>query len=223
MTGKINEIFQSLQGEGLYCGEKQIFVRFFGCNLNCRFCDTRLLSYKEYAAETLFEKIKGYGNNYHSVSFTGGEPLLQKDFLKEVLRLTHSINLKNYLETNGTLADELEDVIGDVDIISMDLKLPSSTGCGIFWRQHRRFLEIAKNKEHFLKAVICSDSEEKDLKQALELIREIDQSAVLVLQPDSYSDQQILGEKLAFFAHLCRQENITSYILPQMHKIIAVK
>jgi len=36
----IAEIFSSIQGEGLYVGRRQIFIRFCGCNLNCRYCDT---------------------------------------------------------------------------------------------------------------------------------------------------------------------------------------
>ncbi len=36
----IAEIFSSIQGEGVYVGRRQIFIRFCGCNLNCRYCDT---------------------------------------------------------------------------------------------------------------------------------------------------------------------------------------
>ena len=39
-TAYISEIFSSIQGEGLYIGERQLFIRFCGCNLKCDFCDT---------------------------------------------------------------------------------------------------------------------------------------------------------------------------------------
>jgi len=125
--GKIAEVFNSVQGEGLYFGEEQIFVRFFGCNLKCKFCDTRLDRFTEYEPQELLEEIKLYQDNHRTVSFTGGEPLLQKYFLREILKLTRDEGYKNYLETNGILHSALEDVIDYVDTVAMDLKLPSST------------------------------------------------------------------------------------------------
>lgn len=139
MKGKISEIFESIQGEGIYAGERQIFVRFFGCNLSCKFCDTPLSQYSEYEPQGLISELRFYQGNYHSVSFTGGEPLLQKDFLKEVLILLKQEGFRNYLETNGALPEALNEVIEHVDIVAMDFKLPSSTGAGDFWQAHRDF------------------------------------------------------------------------------------
>lgn len=224
IKGKIAEIFKSIQGEGLYLSEKQIFVRFFGCNLNnCSFCDTKLDSFKEYETSDLFNQIKSYGKGFHSISFTGGEPLLQKDFLKEVLKLTQKCGFRNYLETNGTLPDELKEVIDYVDIVAMDLKLPSSTGLCGFWGEHRRFLELASRKEVFLKAVICQSTKVEDLEEALKIIKEINKSAVLVLQPNCYENHNQLKDKLENFKNICANDNVTACVIPQMHKEIGMK
>ena len=223
MKGKVSEIFDSIQGEGIYFGEKQIFMRFFGCNLNCGFCDTRLERFSEYEPEELGEKLRSYGSGYHSVVFTGGEPLLQKDFLREALKITHRLGHRNYLETNGTLPGALEEVIDDLEIVAMDLKLPSSTGLERYWEEHRRFLRIASRKEVFLKAVVCRDTDEKDLQEGLGLIKEIDRSAVLVLQPDSCADQGFLSQKLEHFRDICMREDIACCVIPQMHKILGVR
>ena len=223
VKGKIAEVFKSIQGEGLYLGEKQVFVRFFGCNLDCKFCDTKLTHFSEYGAEELFEEIKTYANPIHSISFTGGEPLLQKDFLKEVLRLSHQHGFKNYLDTNGTLANELEEVIDYLDIVAMDLKLPSSTGLDHFWDAHRRFLKIASRKEVFLKAVICESTEKKDLAEALKLIKETNRYAALVLQPDSNAGHNRINEKLEGFRDFSIDSGVTTCIIPQMHKMVGVR
>lgn len=221
--GKIAEIFSSLQGEGLYLGEEQIFVRFFGCNLNCKFCDTRLDRFTEYEPKELFKEIKLYQNGHSTISFTGGEPLLQKDFLKEILKLTHQAGYKNYLETNGTLHYELTEVIDYVDIIAMDLKLPSSTGLSDFWHYHRRTLKVASGKETFVKMVICHSTKEEDVIEGLKLIKEINPFLILVLQPNSYEDYELMKDKLERLKDISRDNNITACIIPQIHKGIGLK
>jgi len=223
MKGKISEVFESVQGEGIYLGERQLFVRFYGCNLNCRFCDTKLDYFIEYEPEELLEELKLYQDMYHSVSFTGGEPLIQKDFLKEIVQLTRKHGYRNYLETNGTLPEALEEVIGYLDIVAMDLKLPSSTGLNHFWQEHRQFLKIASLKEVFLKTVICQSTQEEDLKEGLRLIKEVNKSAILILQPNSYEDSVDLREKLEKFRDICTNDKITTCIIPQIHKSAGFK
>ena len=218
ITGRISEVFESVQGEGLYLGEKQIFVRFFGCNLSCQFCDTKLSGFFEYEPQELFEEVILYNHDFHSVSFTGGEPLLQHDFLKEVLMLTKKNGYKNYLETNGTLPGELEETIDYLDIVAMDIKLPTSSGMGNLWGMHRRFLKIASKKDVFLKAIVCESTKEEDLKTGLNLIKEINSSAVLVLQPNSFDNQEKLAKKLENFKNICVHENVATCVIAQMHK-----
>ncbi len=223
MKARIAEVFDSIQGEGIYLGEKQIFVRFFGCNLHCRFCDTKLDRFIEYEPQELFEEIKLYHTDFHSISFTGGEPLLQKDFLKEILKLTSAEGYKNYLETNGTLPGELEEVIDYLNIIAMDLKLPSSTGMGDLFALQRKFLEIALQKEVLLKAVICQSTKEEDLRKALALIKEVNRPLVFVLQPNSYEDYSQIEEKIENFKSIGLEENIPTCIIPQMHKKVGLR
>jgi organic radical activating enzyme len=223
MTGKIFEVFKSIQGEGIYAGEKQIFVRFFGCNLSCRFCDTTLSGFRECQAQQLWEEIESQGNGFHSLSFTGGEPLLQKDFLKEILTLSHAAGHKNYLETNGTLFFHLKEVIGELDIIAMDIKLASSSGMGNLMWMHRKFLEIASAKEVFLKAICCLSTTEEDLLEAITLIKEVNPQAVLVLQPNWFEYGQQMSEKLLGFRQLCKQQGIDVRVMPQLHKLLGAK
>lgn len=104
---KINEIFYSLQGEGLYSGQAAIFVRFAECNLDCSFCDTNFEIKKELTLNELIAEIQVQFPNEFFVLlkkpiliFTGGEPLLQIDeqLLIDLLKRNFSINI----ETNGS-------------------------------------------------------------------------------------------------------------------------
>jgi len=149
MKAKISEVFKSIQGEGLYQGKDQLFVRFFGCNLDCSFCDTKLSSYKQLSLDELLGQIATF-SDYHSLSLTGGEPLLQIDFLKELVEQLKKDGKIVYLETNGSLYQNLTRVIDNIDIIAMDFKLSSSTGMKDFWFEHREFLKVAKTREVFV-------------------------------------------------------------------------
>lgn len=223
MKARIAEVFDSVQGEGLYLGERQIFVRFFDCNLSCSYCDTKPDRFTEYDPKELFEEIKLYRNKYHSVSFTGGEPLLYKNFLKEIFELTSKHGHRHYLETNGTLYSELEELIDHIDIVAMDLKLPSSSGMGNLWQMHKKFLKIAVKKEVFLKAIICNNTLEEDLMEAISIIKEISPASVLVLQPNSYEDRMVLNEKLSRFKIIAGQQNVVACVIPQIHKVMGLR
>lgn len=221
--GKINEVFSSLQGEGLYQGVKQVFVRFFDCNLDCKFCDTPQDKFEEYSAEELCKPINTLDKDCHSISFTGGEPLLQVDFLKEILPLCRQHRKKIYLETNGTLPDALEEIIDLVDIVAMDFKLPSSTHTGNFWLAHKEFLKVACKKTVFVKAVICNSTEEKDIHKATEIIRSIEMNIPLILQPNFFEQSEELTRKMEEYKKYCQRHLCDVRILPQLHKILEVK
>ena len=96
----INEIFHSLQGEGARTGTPAVFVRFSGCNLRCRFCDTdhQGSSTLMTAAQIVREVVK-----YHApmVVLTGGEPALQID--EQLVAALHRAGFTIAIETNGTL------------------------------------------------------------------------------------------------------------------------
>ena len=116
MKTKINEIFSSIQGEGPVVGYKQLFIRFCGCNLNCAYCDTEFTEGNEFSPQELYEKISTEYDlkTFHSISLTGGEPLLSVDFLKEFLPLIKD-KTKIYLETNATLTQNLLELNNYID------------------------------------------------------------------------------------------------------------
>ena len=184
IKAKISEIFDSIQGEGPYIGYRQIFIRFCGCNLLCDYCDTEFNKGDEYTVIALIDKLKSFDlKDIHSVSLTGGEPLLQYEFLKEFLPKLKELGLKVYLETNGTLPSVLKQLIDYIDIISMDFKIDSSAKIGDVYSKHKEFLAISKNakKEVFAKLVFDEDLKDFEINECAKLANEFD--ITLVLQP----------------------------------------
>jgi len=96
---EINEIFCSLQGEGLHTGMAAVFVRFSGCNLKCSFCDTDFKAKKEMTIQQIIDAVDGYATPH--VILTGGEPAMQVD--ETLVEALHSAGKRVYMETNGTL------------------------------------------------------------------------------------------------------------------------
>jgi organic radical activating enzyme len=126
MKARINEVFSSIQGEGKLIGRRQVFVRFSGCNLECNYCDTPLSRDPNFgalfSAKELFNSIdKLITPDFHSISLTGGEPLLHADFIKEFLE-EYSLNC--LLETNGSLPRQIEKIASLIKYASLDIKLP---------------------------------------------------------------------------------------------------
>lgn len=218
---KIKEIFASIQGEGPYIGYEQIFIRFSKCNLKCKYCDTDFQTdLKEYTPIELAKKIDDY-KNIHSVSLTGGEPLLDVDFLQEFLLLTDK---KIYLETNGTLYENLCKIIKDVDIVAMDIKLNSTSGNGDLFEKHEKFIEVAlkNNKEIFAKVVFDENIFDEEIKKCVNLAKKYD--ITLVLQPKM--DGEVLNmtsEKIdeVFSKFLNQYANVR--LIPQVHKFLNVR
>ena len=99
---KVNEIFNSFQGEGIFTGTPATFLRLSGCNLNCDFCDTDFKHSEELSVNMVKNLLIENMEKHHSniLIITGGEPLLQYDELKQLL---NELNYKVQIETNGTI------------------------------------------------------------------------------------------------------------------------
>ncbi len=122
MAIKVNEIFHSIQGESSWSGQPCVFIRLTGCNLRCAYCDTSY-AYEQGALMEIPEILERVGELRCSlVEVTGGEPLLQADTPRLIVRLLNAGHTV-LLETNGSLD------IGVVDrrcVRIVDIKCPSS-------------------------------------------------------------------------------------------------
>src|ERR671934_316961 len=99
-TLTINEIYQSIQGESTFAGERCVFVRLTFCNLRCNYCDTEYAFY-EGKKQTLNEIVDAVTTfRCPLVEITGGEPLLQKNVLP-LMSMLCDADFTVLLETSG--------------------------------------------------------------------------------------------------------------------------
>jgi len=143
---RVNELFRSIQGEGLDAGRPCTFVRFTACNLRCTYCDTEYAFYEgsDVALDEVVTRVQEAG--LEAVCLTGGEPLLQEDLpalMTRLLDLGHHV----IVETGGSLP---LDGVPDGVIKVVDIKTPgalqtdpSEAGRTRFERQHFHYPNLA--------------------------------------------------------------------------------
>lgn len=199
-TARLIEIFQSLQGEGPYSGDPMVFVRFQDCALSCRYCDTpaSFRSWPTFRVEreagsasfdTLENPVSAQKLNElleiftaDTVSLTGGEPLQHVNFIHHWLPSLEG-RYRILLETNGVLPDAVIRIKEHIDVISMDLKLPSATGMAGFWEEHEAFFKACGNTELYVKVVVVPFTPQEEILRALDLVSRIRPDAPFILQP----------------------------------------
>lgn len=164
------EIFETVEGEGSRAGFPTVFVRLFGCNLRCTWCDTPY-SYPPEKAELMMtigqivEKVKQYKSRH--ICLTGGEPLLYGDksasLIEALAHLEHVDDI--HIETNGAidLAFFMTRITSSKVRYIMDFKLPDS---GEMERMHLPNLNMLRPQDE-LKFVIGSEADFQVAKQVL--------------------------------------------------------
>jgi organic radical activating enzyme len=201
------EIFTSIQGEGPLVGVRQVFLRLAGCHRRCRFCDTpaalmtKPKSWQHEAASgrdqkcsnpvaveglaAILHDLRNISGPFHSLSLTGGEPLLQADFLRAALPRLRRTGWRIYLETAGDRWRELAVILPWLDFVAMDIKLPSVTGASAAWTAHRKFLELAaaSRAETFVKIVVSRTTAEREVRRAARLVAAVEPCVPVILQP----------------------------------------
>ena len=207
LTANLIEIFSAIQGEGINVGTRQIFVRFGGCDLRCHYCDSQHTWTKQPTCE--IEQTPGerdfatYDNPidlsqlltwvdrqniphlHDSISITGGEPLLHAPFLAQFLPQVKALTkLPIYLETGGHRPSQLAQVLPWLDLVGMDIKLPSVSGEN-HWEKHQEFIQKcqANRVDVFVKIIISQTTNPAELQQAAKLVADVDDRIIIFLQP----------------------------------------
>ncbi len=239
--GYLSEAFVSFQGEGLHVGRRQLFLRFCGCPLRCLYCDTpaSLVRTEGFVAHGLPNGtytnpmslddisvvvsmlIEQHGP-VEGTSLTGGEPLAQADFIAQLLE-AGGLPRPVILETAGMMPKALEKVVEAVDVVSMDLKLPSNTGETAFWDLHREFLAASRGKV-YVKVLVDASSSRNDLIGAADLVRDVAPETPVFIQPITAESSTILvGEgDLSNVYKIFRNRVEDVRVVPQTHKMLGV-
>jgi 7-carboxy-7-deazaguanine synthase len=258
-TAPVQEIFSSFQGEGPWVGCRQLFVRFAHCHLKCAYCDTPMNSpdgqcHVETPAgsgqkkllpnpltpEALLETIRPLltAAPHQGISFTGGEPLLYHTFLKPVFESlqaefgpTHPHLV--YLETSGTQPEFLAPLLPFINIVAMDIKLPSATGEAEQFDETQRFYQtiLNWNQAHpeqppiqvFAKLIFNDHITSAELQRVQEIVS--NPETPILLQPEtSLSDKRVHVSIPAMFrVYDALSEKYSSIrLIPQTHKMLNV-
>ncbi|AEG19144.1 MAG: 7-carboxy-7-deazaguanine synthase QueE [Methanobacterium paludis] len=233
MKAHISEVFSSIQGEGTLIGRRQIFVRFSGCNLKCNYCDTSKnqdpLYGEEISVDELFERVNEIITpDFHSISFTGGEPLLHADFIREFLE---KHNFKALIETNGSLPKELAKIVDLIDYASVDIKLPeheaSSNWDDLFGCELESIKILRDEGINTYSKVVVMPSTKVDLVGyiASRIAREVPDTSNLsmVIQPVSPLGLWADEERKLFRISEKAGEYLDVLVIPQVHKLLKVR
>jgi pyruvate-formate lyase-activating enzyme len=198
----------------------------------------------ERAVEEVLRATEGDGAA-RTVSITGGEPLEQPEFVTAFASAVKDHGLRVYLETNGIEADAFGGIIPFVDVVAMDIKLPSAIGAEA-WDKHGKFLSrIAGTsldpntpsgngggKYLFVKVVVDDRSRLGEIESAARLIASVDRRIALILQPESGTMLSKKAEPEAIVRlNRCLESGRAAAsavlkdvrIIPQVHKIHNVR
>lgn len=233
MKTHIGEVFSSIQGEGKLLGRRQVFIRFSGCNLDCNYCDTPTSRNSEYGKYLSVDELVREVNDlitpdFHSLSLTGGEPLLHADFIKEFLE---NYPIDALIETNGSLPDELKKISNLIKFASVDIKLPehdASYDWNILMGNELKSINLLMEEgiNTYCKLVVLPSTEADTVAFiASKIAREVQNigELSLVIQPASpLSKWAENSDKLLEISQITGKY-LDVMVIPQIHKILKIR
>jgi len=245
-AGNVSEMFVSFQGEGLHAGRRQLFVRFAGCPLRCRYCDTpeslvavaecRVLGpdgvrrrpnpFSPRELDAAVSELAAVAPPLHAIAVTGGEPLAQADFLVAWLS-NRETTLPVLLETAGVLPARLRRVLPCVSIVSFDVKCPSNTGERARWDEHEGCLVEAgaAGCEVYVKMPVDDATALDEVERGARLVAAVAPGAPLFLTPLTEPDSTRLtagSAALERFHAVASRFHPDVRVLPQLHKVLGI-
>jgi 7-carboxy-7-deazaguanine synthase len=235
---QLNEIFLSIEGEGIFAGTKTLFIRFSGCHLKCQWCDTKyslpLKSGNSYTIEEAKSLILRYIQpGIYKINFTGGEPLLQPSALASLADFARNeLHIKTYLESSCFSWQLFESVLQYIDICKIEFKLTDSKVIGSNLYDNLLDNEIKcldlsllqTDKVSFIKIVFTNSTNFNELQNLVARIFDRPNIVNLkgfILQP-SYQFDSPMPDKILKAYDLIYSYYKEVRVIPQMHKLIGL-
>lgn len=208
---RVHEIFSTIQGEGYDTGIPCTFVRLFGCNLKCQYCDQPQFKddLKKMSASKVIDEVRKL--RVKNVCITGGEPLLQEEIFVVIYELV-ALGYNVSIETNGAI--ELEDYANVRSYkYVMDIKCPSS---GV--SDANLYSNLAKLHTTDEVKFVIANREDYDF--MLKTLRKYPTKAKILLSPMfDYKNKQTIGKDLCEWV---LKDRLNVRIQIQLHKILGV-
>lgn len=202
------EIFDSIDGEGIYTGCLATFIRLAGCNLRCRYCDTKysFTGGTKMSIDEIIEQVDAIGNKH--ITLTGGEPLIHREVEKLINRLCEKGYTVN-IETNGSV--NIVPYQFENTVITMDYKTISSGENG---HMCDNYIKLLRTKD--VLKIVCNEDDFEDIEQMLKRVKP---RAQIFISPIF---NEIKPEMLVNFSKLLRDKGICDNVRVQiqLHKII---
>ena len=174
---KVVEIFNSIEGEGKRAGLPATFIRLFGCNLRCTYCDSMYAvegtDYRDMSIVEIVEKAEEIG--CPNITLTGGEPLIHKE-VKELIEILCKRGYWVNVETNGSVRIPYR-TIDDRLFYTVDYKTSSSG------MREKMDEEIFKSLIGPLDVVKFVVGTEQDLEEVLAVCRNLAYQPTVYVSP----------------------------------------
>jgi len=215
----IAEIFSSIQGEGMTAGTPSTFIRFYGCNLRCSYCDTPYAVNEEEEKSAMMSTFKVYRKLKQekptNIVFTGGEPMLYQNFIIEVMAKLNKNRKNDYtceIETNGTIKP-IPCFVKYVGLFNISPKLSNSGQDEKDCIKHDILKRMYLPHKALFKFVV---SKENDMKEVLDICNKYPKMVTYLMPKGETKKKQIHHMKKVI--KLCLKYDMI--FSPRMHILI---